>query len=98
MTGNRKRLARRRPRPTSRLERQVRDYWEASRTLGRSDAWLETKDGEAAARMAEAIRVLSLLITGHTRQRLRQAAGDRLMSVAPDAAALVFERQHQIDS
>jgi hypothetical protein len=41
--------------------------------------------------------MLTRLSTAHTDQRLRLAAGDRLMSLAPTAAAILFEADQQMD-
>src|SRR5258708_18580256 len=75
-----------RPIPATRLEAQVRDYWDACDALSRPAA---ARSGHPNAVMTrpDAVALLSELASGHTPQRLRLAAADRLMSIAPAAAA-----------
>ena len=78
-----------RPRPTTRLEAEIRDYWDASVVLAR----LDVSGSDPRMSLPTAVEVLSTLATAHSLSRLRRRAADRLMSFAPEAAAELLNRQ-----
>jgi hypothetical protein len=82
--------------PKSPLEAQVREFWDACHALKRQR--------NRAARLlpppigwADAVEVLKRLSMGQAGTRLRLAAGDRLMSLAPASAASAFARDRPMD-
>ena len=80
-----------RPRPSTRLEAHVRDYWDASVALARVDN--SHRDQGRHLTLPVAVAILAELATAHPLSRLRRAAADRLMSFAPATAAQLMKRR-----
>ncbi|SRR5258708_32991207 len=80
-----------RPRPATRLEAQIRSFWDASLALAQPD--FTPGDGEMRMARPAAVQILAELATGHPSPRLRLAAADRLMSFAPETAAQLINRR-----
>jgi hypothetical protein len=80
-----------RPRATTRLEAETRDYWDAcdALRLGRPNA--RAYGTRAAMPRPDAVHRLAELATGRGSRRLRLAAADRLTSMVPAAAAFVVD-------
>ncbi|MBI1779373.1 MAG: hypothetical protein HYR63_28915 [Proteobacteria bacterium] len=81
---------RKRPAPTSRLEGQIRSFWDASDALARAPS--EHGRGRMRLKRREAIAILSALALGHPSPLLRRASAGRLASLAPDATAELVRR------
>jgi hypothetical protein len=80
-----------RPRPATRLEAQIRDYWDACDALRRLQPIAPACGSRAAMTRPDAVHLLAELATGRGSRRLRLAAADRLTSIVPAAAAFVVD-------
>jgi hypothetical protein len=80
-----------RPNPTTRLEAEIREFWDAATALAVFDSDVITPERRMA--LPTAIASLTELATSHGSQRLRRAAADRLMSFAPETAARLMKRR-----
>ena len=80
-----------RPTPATRLEGEIREFWDAATALVGFATGLSTPGRRMA--LPAAIAALTDLATSHASHRLRRAAADRLMSFAPETAARLMQRR-----
>jgi hypothetical protein len=80
-----------RPGPTTRLEAEIRQFWDAAIAL--AGFGMGAVDPGRRMALPAAIASLTELATSHASHRLRRAAADRLMSFVPETAARLMRRR-----